>query len=69
MKWLFWLCVIGALHSYLIYPLLLKLVPKRVPASAISLIPDEPDIVNPLLLIRRSLASLVQAAIAGLINT
>ena len=31
MKWLFWLCVLGALHSYFIYPLLLKLVPKRVP--------------------------------------
>ena len=31
MKCLFWLCVLGALHSYFIYPLLLKLVPKRVP--------------------------------------
>lgn len=29
MKWLFWACVIGAVYSYALYPLLLKAIPKR----------------------------------------
>ena len=34
MKWFFWLCAIGAVYSYLIYPLLLLLlVPKRSPGA------------------------------------
>lgn len=34
MKWFFWLCVVGAVYSYLLYPLLLLLVPKRRATAA-----------------------------------
>jgi cellulose synthase/poly-beta-1,6-N-acetylglucosamine synthase-like glycosyltransferase len=33
MKWFFWVCAAGAVYSYLIYPLLLMLVPKRSPGA------------------------------------
>ena len=32
---LFWVCIAGAVYSYLLYPLLLKLLPKRVPGAAV----------------------------------
>jgi glycosyltransferase involved in cell wall biosynthesis len=34
MKWLFWLCGIGAIYSYALYPLILKLFVPRRPAGA-----------------------------------
>ena len=32
---LFWVCIAGAVYSYLLYPLLLKLIPKRVPGAPV----------------------------------
>src|SRR5215203_3255929 len=33
MKWFFWLCAVGAVYSYLLYPVLLMLVPRRKAAD------------------------------------
>lgn len=36
MKWFFWLCAVGAVYSYLLYPVLLMLVPRRKAAARAS---------------------------------